>query len=82
MTDGTDTFSVDVQRDWRVYANPVAGYEMLGVVREGKWDIGALAQERSTGLLVLINGGTIKVLDQAVASAALARARAVGSPPS
>ena len=45
MTDGGNTsFGVDVNRDWRIYANPVDGYEMLGVVHEGKWDIGALAR--------------------------------------
>jgi hypothetical protein len=74
MTDSTDAFSVDVNRDWRIYANPLDGFEMLGVVREGKWDIGALAREQATGLYVLINGGTVKVLDQRIAALALARA--------
>lgn len=77
MTDEANTsFSVDVSRDWRIYANPIDGYEMLGVVREGKWDIGALARDRATGLYVLINGGTIKALDQAQAATALAQAQA------
>ncbi len=77
MTDEADTsFSVDVNRDWRIYANPTDGYEMLGVVREGKWDIGALARDVATELYVLINGGAIKALDQAQAAAALARAHA------
>lgn len=80
MTDSTGTFSVDVNKDWRIYANPLDGFEMLGVVCEGKWDIGALALERATGLYVLINGGTVKVLDQAVAAVALARAGSPGSP--
>jgi hypothetical protein len=78
MSDGvTSSFSVDVNRDWRVYANPVSGFEMLGVVREGKWDVGALAREITTGLYVLINGGTIKVLDQVQAAAALARSNKI-----
>jgi hypothetical protein len=77
MTDEADTsFSVDVNRDWRIYANPIDGYEMLGVVREGRWDIGALARDLATGLYVLINGGAIRALDQAQAAAALARAHA------
>lgn len=75
MTDGSNTsFGVDVNRDWRIYANPVDGYEMLGVVHEGKWDIGALARETATGRYVLINGGTIKALDREQVAAALARA--------
>lgn len=76
MTDKADTsFSVDVNRDWRIYANPIDGYEMLGVVREGKWDVGALARDHASQLYVLINGGTIKALDQAQVVAALARAK-------
>jgi hypothetical protein len=76
MTDeGEASFVVDVQRDWRIYANPMDGFEMLGVVREGKWDIGALARDTTTGLYVLINGGTIKPLDQAQVRIALARTR-------
>lgn len=76
MTGGDSTsFAVDVNRDWRIYANPIDGYEMLGVVREGRWDVGALAREVATGLYVLINGGTIKVLDQQQVAAALERAR-------
>ena len=69
------SFEVDLSRDWRVFANPVDELEMLGVVREGKWDVGALARQRATGLYVLVNGGTIKSLDQQRVTAALARAR-------
>lgn len=76
MTDDGDTsFGVDVNRDWRIYANPIDGYEMLGVVREGKWDVGALARQTATGLYVLINGGTIQPLNQQLVAAALARTR-------
>jgi hypothetical protein len=72
MTDNARTpFSVDVRRDWRVYASPLTGYEMVGVVRRGKWDIGALARDLGSGLYVLVNGGTITPLDQALVAQAL-----------
>lgn len=58
---------------WRIYqlAAP-PGWQMLGTVQHGM-DVGALAKSPA-GLLVQLNAGVAKVLDQRKAEAALAAA--------
>jgi len=54
---------------WRLYTNPLQGWEMLGTVQRGM-DIGALARSPA-GLLAQVNSGAVRSLDQRKALAAL-----------
>ena len=54
---------------WRLYTHPLAGWEMLGTVQRGM-EIGALARTQA-GLLVQVNAGAVRALDQRKAQAAL-----------
>lgn len=57
---------------WRLYTNPLQGWEMLGTVQRGM-DIGALARSPA-GLFVQVNAGAVRMLDQRKARAAMAPA--------
>ncbi len=55
---------------WRLYQHqPPPGMQMLGTVQRGL-EIGALARTRA-GLLVQLNAGSVRALDQRKAEAAL-----------
>ncbi len=54
---------------WRIYTHAMSGFEMLGTVQRGM-EVGALART-SAGLLVQVNAGAVRALDQRKALAAL-----------
>lgn len=57
---------------WRLYQHAaLPGWEMLGTVQRGD-EIGALARNKSTGVLVMMRAGAASILDQRKAGAALA----------
>lgn len=56
---------------WRLYQHAAPpGWEMLGTVQRGD-DIGALARNRTTGVLVMMRAGAASMLDQRKAQVAL-----------
>lgn len=56
---------------WRLYQHVCPpGWEMLGTVQRGD-EMGALARNKTTGVLVLMLGGAASVLDQRKAQAAI-----------
>ncbi len=56
---------------WRLYQHvALKGWEMLGTVQRGD-EIGALARNEHTGLLVMMRAGAVSTLDQRKASAAV-----------
>lgn len=57
---------------WRLYAHPLAGWEMIGTVQRGL-EIGALARSPA-GILAQVNAGAIRSLDQRKVRAAMAPA--------
>ena len=65
---------VTVGGPWRLYTHAMSGFEMLGTVQRGM-EIGALARTQA-GLLVQVNAGAIRALDQRKALAALLDASA------
>lgn len=59
---------------WRLHQHTAPpGWEMLGTVQRGD-EIGALARNKRTGILVMMRAGSGSVLDQRKAAAALATA--------
>lgn len=56
---------------WRIYTNPIAGWEMLGTVQRGL-EIGALAKSPA-GIYAQVNAGAVRSLDQRKVEAALAK---------
>ena len=61
---------VAVGGPWRIYQHqPPTGMQMLGTVQRGM-EIGAMARTQA-GLLVQVNAGAVRVLDQRKALAAL-----------
>ena len=70
MTDNRARLIVTVNGPWRLYQHqPPTGMQMLGTVQRGM-EIGALARTRA-GLLVLVNAGAVRALDQRKSIAAL-----------
>ena len=65
---------VTIGGPWRLYTHAMSGFEMLGTVQRGM-EIGALARTQA-GLLVQVNAGAIRALDQRKALAALLDASA------
>lgn len=66
---------VTVGGPWRIYQHtPPSGMQMLGTVQRGM-EVGALARTPA-GLLVQVNAGAIRALDQRKALAALLDASA------
>ena len=61
---------VTVGGPWRLYTHATSGFEMLGTVQRGI-EIGALARTPA-GLLVQVNAGAVRALDQRKAQAAIA----------
>lgn len=56
---------------WRLYQHAkLPGWEMLGTVQRGD-EIGALARNAKTGVLVMMRAGSVSVIDQRKALAAL-----------
>ena len=70
MTGSRARLIVTVNGPWRLYQlQPPTGMQMLGTVQRGM-EIGALARTQA-GLLVQVNAGAVRVLDQRKALAAL-----------
>ena len=61
---------VTVGGPWRLYTHAMSGFEMIGTVQRGM-EVGALARTQA-GLLVQVNAGAVRVLDQSKALSALA----------
>lgn len=60
---------------WRLYQHAeLPGWDMLGTVQRGD-EIGALARNKQTGVLVMMRAGAASVLDQRKAQAALESAQ-------
>ena len=59
---------VTIGGQWRLYTHAMSGFEMLGTVQRGM-EIGALARTQA-GLLVQVNAGAVRALDQRKAQAA------------
>jgi hypothetical protein len=75
MTGNRARLIVTVNGPWRLYQHqPPTGMQMLGTVQRGM-EIGALARTQA-GLLVQVNAGAIRALDQRKALAALLDASA------
>ena len=75
MTGSRARLIVTVNGPWRIYQHqPPTGMQMLGTVQRGM-EIGALARTQA-GLLVQVNAGAIRALDQRKALAALLDASA------
>ena len=75
MTGSRARLIVTVNGPWRLYQHqPPTGMQMLGTVQRGM-EIGALARTQA-GLLVQVNAGAIRALDQRKALAALLNASA------
>ena len=71
MTDNRARIIITVGGPWRLYQHqPPHGMQMLGTVQRGL-EIGALARTQA-GLLVQVNAGAVRALDQRKAEAALA----------
>ena len=71
MTDNRARLIVTPGGPWRLYQHqPPPGMQMLGTVQRGL-EIGALARTQA-GLLVQVNAGAVRALDQRKADAALA----------
>ena len=70
MTDNRACIIVTVGGPWRLYQHqPPPGMQMLGTVQRGM-EVGALARTQA-GLLVQVNAGAVRALDQRKAQAAL-----------
>ena len=70
MTDNRSRIIVTVGGPWRLYQHTVPpGMQMLGTVQRGL-EIGALARTQA-GLLVQVNAGAVRMLDQRKAEAAV-----------
>ena len=65
---------VTIGGPWRLYTHAMSGFEMLGTVQRGM-EIGALARTQA-GLLVQVNAGAVRALDQRKAQAAWLEASA------
>jgi hypothetical protein len=64
-----DRLAVTLGGPWRLYSHPLEGWEMLGTVQRGM-EFGALARSPA-GILVQINAGAVRALDQRKAQAAI-----------
>ena len=74
MSSGRGRIIITPGGPWRLYTHAMSGFEMLGTVQRGM-EIGALARTQA-GLLVQVNAGAIRALDQRKALAALLGASA------
>lgn len=72
-----DRLTITPGGPWRLYTHPLPGMEMLGSVQRGM-EIGALGRTQA-GLLVQVNAGAIRSLDQRKARAALEAAGRAGA---
>ena len=80
MTDNRARLIVTPGGPWRLYQHTVPpGWEMLGTVQRGM-DIGALGRS-AVGVLAMLNAGSVSVLDQRKARAALEAAGRSGAVP-
>lgn len=62
-------YTVQLDGKWRLYTRPLVGWEMLGIIQRNH-DVGALARSPA-GVLVQVNAGAVRSLDQRKAAAAL-----------
>lgn len=74
MNNSAKRITVKLQ-GWQLYLTPGdlrrEGIEWLGTVQRGTGDAGALGRITATGLLVQVNAGALRTLDQRKAEAAL-----------
>lgn len=71
MSTNRDRIIITPSGPWRLYQSAaLPGWEMLGTVQRGIMDIGALARSPA-GLLVQLNAGVARALDQRKVRAAL-----------
>ena len=71
MVSRRDRLTITLGGAWRLYQHQAPhGWHMLGTVQSGM-EIGALARTQA-GLLVQVNAGAVRALDQRKAEAALA----------
>ena len=70
--DNRSRISVDIPGKPNIYQPfTMPGWEVIGTVRRGDGDVGALLKNQHTGIFVQANAGVIKSLDQRKAEAAL-----------
>ncbi len=63
--------TINAAGPWRLYQHvPLPGWDYLGTVQRGH-DIGALARNQTTGILVMMRAGAVSSLDQRKVQAAL-----------
>ena len=72
-----DRLTITPGGPWRLDTHPLPSMEMLGTVQRGM-EIGALGRTQA-GLLVQVNAGAIRALDQRKARAALEAAGRAGA---
>ena len=70
MSDNRARLTVRLEAAWRLYTNPVPGWEMLGTVERGTGDVGALARS-PMGVYQQVNAGVCRSLDQRKVIAAI-----------
>jgi hypothetical protein len=76
-TDNRARLHVDRTGNWRLYAGggwPLRGWQMIGTVRRGDGDIGALALSPA-GVYCQVNAGEVRGLEQRKIIAALTDTR-------
>jgi hypothetical protein len=56
--------TVDSNGNWRLYSHALQGFDALGTIRRGDFDVGALMRNQATGIYVQANAGAIRSLDQ------------------
>ena len=79
MTDNRARIIVTLGGPWRLYQHqPPPGMQMLGTVQRGM-EVGALARTQA-GLLVQVNAGAVRLLDQRKAEAAVGDSAAPTEP--
>jgi hypothetical protein len=67
--DNRSRLTINLDGPWRLYTHPLPGWRMLGTVQRGM-EIGALA-ESPIGVLMQVNRGSVRLLDQRKARAAM-----------
>lgn len=80
MNNSAKRIIVNLDGFWRLYLLPGDmsrdNIDWLGTVQRGSGETGALGRIKSTGMLVQVNAGALRTLDQRKAEAALADALA------
>jgi hypothetical protein len=64
MTKQGPALRVDLGANWKPYTIDLDGFHLLGTVRIGAQDVGALAQAYSNGRYYMINAAHLRELDE------------------